>query len=119
MELLQFFKSIVDLDEQAIVICNINHTIIYMNSAAIERYKKRGGEKLIGNSLLDCHNPKSCTVINEILDKFRADADLNKIFTYHSVKPNTNDDVYLVAIRGENKELIGYYEKFENKDLAD
>ncbi len=118
MELTQFFKSIIDLDEQAIVICDVNHVIIYMNSAACERYKKRGGAELVGKNLLDCHNPNSGKVINEILDKFRANCDLNKIFTYHSVKPNTNDDVYVIAIRDERKNLIGYYEKFENKDLV-
>lgn len=38
------------------VICNLEHEIIYMNPAAIENYSKRDGEKLIGQKLMDCHN---------------------------------------------------------------
>ena len=39
----QMFKSIVDLDEMAVVICDINHTIVYMNDAAVRKYEKRAG----------------------------------------------------------------------------
>ena len=54
----QYFKSIIDADKQAVVICDLNHTIIYMNPTAIKRYEKSGGEKLIGSSILNCHNEK-------------------------------------------------------------
>ena len=40
--LTQYFKSIVDQDRCAVVICNTAHEIIYMNPAAAERYAKRG-----------------------------------------------------------------------------
>ena len=51
-----FYKSIIDQDRCAVVICNLEHEITYMNPAAIENYAKRGGEKLIGQNLMDCHN---------------------------------------------------------------
>ena len=35
-----YFKSIVDQDRLSIVICDLEHTIIYMNPAAIEDYHK-------------------------------------------------------------------------------
>ena len=54
-----FYKSIVDQDRSSIVICNLKHEIIYMNPAAVSSYAKRGGDKLIGRSVLDCHNPES------------------------------------------------------------
>ena len=54
-----FYKSIIDQDRCAVVICNLKHEIIYMNPAAILNYKKWGGDKLIGRSLLGCLNPKS------------------------------------------------------------
>ena len=60
MELYRYFKSIVELDEAAVVLCDVNHKIIYMNPAAIKRYAKRGGAKLLGRNLLDCHNENSC-----------------------------------------------------------
>ena len=37
-----FFKSITDQERCAVVICNLQHEIIYMNPAAITRYAKRG-----------------------------------------------------------------------------
>ena len=40
--LTQYFKSIVDQDRCAVVICNTAHEIIYMNPAAAERYAKAG-----------------------------------------------------------------------------
>ena len=56
MELSSYFKSIVEQDNSAIVICNLEHEIIYMNPAAIARYEKRGRAKLSGSNLLNCHN---------------------------------------------------------------
>lgn len=50
MELLHFFKSVIDQDRCAIVICNLEHEIIYMNPTAVERYAKRGGARLVGKS---------------------------------------------------------------------
>ena len=54
-----FYKSIIDQDRCAVVICNLKHEIIYMNPTAVISYAKRGGDKLIGRRLLDCHNPES------------------------------------------------------------
>lgn len=43
-----FFKSIIDQDNTAIVVCDLNHTIVYMNPFACEAQAKRGGAALIG-----------------------------------------------------------------------
>ncbi len=113
MELNQYFKSIIDSDKQAVVICDLNHTIIYMNPAAIKRYSKRGGEKLLGNSLLDCHNRQSCDMINKVIDWFKIAKENNCIYTYYNDKENY--DVYMIALRDDNGQLIGYYEKHESR----
>lgn len=34
-----YFKSIIDQDREAVVICDLDHTIIYMNPAAVVDYK--------------------------------------------------------------------------------
>jgi DUF438 domain-containing protein len=115
MELSTYFKSIVDLDEQAIVICNTEHTVIYMNPAAQKRYEKRGN--LVGKSLLDCHNERSRMIVNSNLERMKSDVTVNKIFEVHSEKNGANNDVFFVAIRDENGTLIGYYEKFEDRNL--
>lgn len=65
-----FYKSIIDQDRCAVVICNLEHEIIYMNPAAIENYSKRGGEKLIGQNLMDCHNAVSQEKIRQVVEWF-------------------------------------------------
>lgn len=105
-----FFKSIIDQDRCAVVICNIEHEIIYMNPAAVQSYEKWGGADLVGKSILNCHNPASGERIREVADWFAADEGHNMIYTFHNEKQNK--DVYMVALREEGK-LIGYYEKHE------
>ncbi|NLK23180.1 MAG: hypothetical protein GX309_04145 [Clostridiales bacterium] len=51
MDKLIYMKSIVDMERAAIVICNLDHKIIYMNPVAVRRYEKRGGSNLIGKLL--------------------------------------------------------------------
>ena len=99
MELNAYFKSLVDQDRAAVVICDLEHTIIYMNPAAIASYAKHG------------HNPQSRQTIQRVIDWFAADKNHNLVYTYHNVKQNK--DVYMVALRDADGTLIGYYEKHE------
>lgn len=108
-----FYKSIVDQDRASVVICNLKHEIIYMNPAAVTSYAKRGGDKLIGRSLLDCHNSKSRDRIQQVVDWFAADESHNIVYAFHNEKQNK--DVYMVALRDKGK-LIGYYEKHEYRN---
>ena len=110
----QFFKSILDQDLSPVVICDLQHTIRYMNSAAIQRYAGFGGEKLIGRNLIDCHNPQSKARIEQVLNWFGSDRSRNRIYTSYNEKENK--DVYMVALRNEQGELIGYYEKHEYRN---
>lgn len=118
MDLNTFYKSVLEADEQQIVLCDLEHTIIYMNPAAIKRYSKRGGKNLIGKSLLDCHNQKSGILINNVISWFKESIDHNKIYTFYNEKENK--DVYMIALRNDNGQLIGYYEKHEmrNRETA-
>ena len=115
MELSNYFKSIVEQDRCAVVICNTKHEIIYMNPAAIARYGKSGGEKLIGTSLLNCHNKKSNEMIEKTVEWFKKNTDNNIVYTYRNEKENK--DVYMVALRDDDGTLIGYYEKHEYRNL--
>ncbi|MGM9550667.1 MAG: PAS domain-containing protein [Clostridia bacterium] len=114
MELGKFFKSMVEEDRCAVVICNLNHEIICMNPAACERYKKRGGKELVGKSLMACHNEKSREMIEKVIEHFKCSKENNRVFTYYNEKENK--DVYMVALRDESGELIGYYEKHEYRN---
>ena len=115
MELSPYFRSIIEQDKCAVVICNLEHEIIYMNPAAKARYHKNGGDKLIGTSLLNCHNDRSCELIKKVIAWFEESAEHNVIYTFHNTKENK--DVYMVALRDENGSLIGYYEKHEYRDV--
>ncbi len=104
------FKSVVDTDRAPVVICDLNHTIVYMNKSAIVKYQK----DLTNCSLLDCHNAKSNEMIIKIVDWFKESRDNNMICTYKNAKENK--DVYMVALRDEESNLIGYYEKHEYRN---
>lgn len=106
-----YFKSVIDQDTASVVLCDLNHTIVYMNRAAVRNYAKHGGAALIGRSLLHCHNASSNSRIQEVVDWFAASPEHNIIYTYHNEKQNK--DVYIVALRDADGTLIGYYEKHE------
>lgn len=110
MELLPFFKAVMDEDRSPVVICNLNHIIVYMNPAACRRYRS----DLTGKSIFDCHNAQSCERIERVLDMFRESVSNNRVYT--SRNDTENKDVYMVALRGDNGELIGYYEKHEYRN---
>ena len=114
MDLNMIYKSVLEADRAAVVICDTGHTIIYMNPAAEERYGKWGGKKLLGRSLLDCHNERSRELIIRIVDWFGRSPENNIVYTFHNEKENK--DVYMVALRDDGGELIGYYEKHEYRD---
>ncbi|MCR4866446.1 MAG: PAS domain-containing protein [Lachnospiraceae bacterium] len=65
IDLNEVYKSVLEADKAAVVICDLDHKIIYMNPASISRYEKWGGKGLMGKNLLDCHNEKSREMINE------------------------------------------------------
>lgn len=109
MDLNEVYKSVLEADTSAIVICDLDHKIIYMNPVAVKRYEKWGGANLLGKSLLNCHNEESRKTINKVLDYFKTSIDHNIVYTFYNEKENK--DVYMVALRNDTGELIAYYEK--------
>lgn len=114
MDLFPYFKSVLEQDRSAVVLCDLNHTIIYMNPAAVKRYAKRGGMALVGKSLLDCHPPQANAMIERVVAWFQESREHSLIYTSRSDKENR--DVYMVALRDGDGTLIGYYEKHEYRD---
>lgn len=114
IELFPYLFSMVQEDHCAVVVCNTDHEIIYMNPAAIEQNAGRGGEKLVGQNLLYCHNEESREKIKKVIAWFQQDKGNNRIYTFYNEKQNK--DVYMVALRDENGALIGYYEKHEYRN---
>ncbi len=110
MNLTSFFKSVLEADAAPIVLCDLEHTVIYMNPAAVTRY----GADLTGRSIKACHNAASGEKIDCVVAFFAKSRENNIAYTYHNEKENK--DVYMVALRDEEGTLIGYYEKHEFRD---
>ena len=51
-----------------LTVCDAEGIIVYMNHASKLGFHKYGGEELIGQSLLKCHNPESQKRIKEMLE---------------------------------------------------
>ena len=114
MDMNEMFKSVLEADRAAVVICDLENTIVYINPAAAERYAGRGGSALLGKNLLDCHGPGSAEMIKKVVDWFSRSMDNNLVYTSYNEKENK--DVYMVALRDGDGKLIGYYEKHEYRD---
>ena len=82
MLLHKLFKSVMEQDKAPIVICDSEHTIVYMNTAAIERYHK----DLTGQSIKKCHNEKSDELIDKVVLWFKESAENNIVYTYNNEK---------------------------------
>ena len=108
-----FFRSIVEQDPMPVVVCDLTHTIVYMNPAAVVHYGSRGGAGLVGKIIFDCHHPKSSEPIRRVFDWFSADRGNNCVHTMFLEAQQK--DVYMVALRDEEGNLIGYYEKHESR----
>lgn len=115
MEVSAFLKAVLEQDTAPVVICDLHHTIVYMNPTAKARYHKRGGGALVGKNLLDCHGPESVAAIERVLAWFAADRRHNQVYTFHSSRENA--DVYMIALRDDAGGLIGYYEKHSPRTL--
>lgn len=103
-------KSVLEQDRAPIVLCDLQHTIMYMNPAAKTHYH---GD-LAGRNLKACHNAASGEAIDRVVAWFAADTAHNMVYTFRNEKENK--DVYMVALRDENDTLIGYYEKHEFRE---
>jgi len=111
--MLQFYKSVLEQDTAPVVLCDLNHSIVYMNPVACEHYQKYGGKALLGKKLLACHNERSKALIERVVAWFAEDPSHNRVHTFYNEK--LNKDVYMIALRNDAGNLIGYYEKHENR----
>ena len=109
MEIDKYLRAFVETDMNQIVICDTNHIIVYMNKVAIEKFSDLGGADLIGKSLMQYLGVQTQSRIEAIVSWFSESPDNNWVYTYRNEASQT--DMYAVALRDENGNLIGYYEK--------
>ena len=107
----KLIKSVLDQDRAPVVVCDIEHRVVYMNPCAIERYHV----DLTGRSIKSCHPPKANEMIDKVVEWFKKSKENNIIYTYRNNEENK--DVYMIALRDEDGELIGYYEKHEYRNV--
>lgn len=110
MDINSFFKSVIDSDVAPVVICNLEHTVVYMNSASISRYCT----DITGKSIKNCHSANSNAKIDRVVAWFAESKDNNAVYTSRNEKENV--DIYMVALRDDSGALIGYYEKHEYRN---
>jgi len=101
--------AMLDTISHAIVFVDNGHVIRYLNQAAKKRYcEQRGYSDLIGKSLLDCHRPPSQTQIKEVYQRLLAGEEQVSLGVNQY-----NELTTVVAVRDEDRNLLGYYEWFE------
>ncbi|AET70222.1 hypothetical protein Desor_4821 [Desulfosporosinus orientis DSM 765] len=110
MEREKILAYILDSYPYPIAFVDCDHVIRYLNKRAeYHYYQERGYRDLIGKSIFACHqNPNSIEMIKSAVEKLKNHA--NEVFLHVNVR---NERVYVVPVRDENGELIGYFERFE------
>lgn len=104
---LKMLISLLDSIDEEIVLVNTDHKIVFMNRRALENYKDRGGESLIGKSIFDCHNEKSKKTILEVYTRLKNGE--KKVV----LESNSNVKTFIYAVHDKSNNLIGYFERFE------
>ncbi len=97
--------AILNSMKNPVVFCDTNHIIQYMNNAATAHYNAGAG--LLGTNVLDCHNKSSQKMMLDIFEEMKNGLD-ERLIT-----DNQKYRIYMRAIRDENGDLIGYYERYE------
>jgi DUF438 domain-containing protein len=105
MSIEKILTSLLDCWDKPVVFADTEHIIRYMNMPARKHYAKWGD--VMGKSLLDCHNEKSCGMIKDICERMKSGE------TEVMITDSAKHRVYMRAVRDEKGELLGYYERYE------
>jgi len=113
MEILPYLKGLVDARKSPVVICDAESRIVFMNKFAVGKYEKYGGEKMIGQLLMNYCSIEDYSKVSMLVEWFKESKDNNIVFSHH--ESDTNGDVYIVAIRDQNDEFIGFASAHEQR----
>jgi len=101
-----FMAAILDSLKDPVLVADTEHTIRYLNRAAIVYYEE--GESLLGRSLLDCHNERSCRMMVEILAAMQQEGLVEQLIT-----DDEKHRIFMRAVRDPQGHVLGYYERYE------
>jgi len=110
---LETLLLLLDSIDEEIVLVDTNHKIVFMNRRALEEYKDRGGESLIGKSIFDCHKENSKKTILKVYERLKNGEDEVELERNPSVR------TFVHSVRDHNGNLIGYFERFEKNNTKD
>ena len=102
---LDFFHNLLDSFKNPVLFADTEHVVRYLNRAARQFYPD--GDRLLGRSLLDCHNQTSQRQMVDIMGQMQDGLDETLI------TDNDRRRIYMRAVRDRAGLLIGYYERFE------
>ena len=111
MNTLTFFEGLINSKQSPVVICDTDYKIVFMNTFALKEYGKYGGRDMIGKHLNLFCNTETMSKVDMVVEWFKEDKANNRIFAVH--KKETNEDIYIVALRDDNQNLIGFSSVYE------
>ena len=109
----EYFKYIVDNADNPVVIVDLNYTIIYMNKAADKSYSR--GREMLGKHIELFMSEETLSKIVMTMEWFKEDVNNNKIFAFHD--ENENGDIYMLAVRNSEGELIGACSHMDSRTI--
>ena len=104
-----FYESLLNSIKDPILVADTDHIVQYMNTVAIKHYEE--GESLLGSNLLKCHNEESQKMMIDILTK------LNNGLDEKLITDNEKYRIFMRAVRDEDGNLIGYFERYETPQI--
>ena len=113
MDASYYVERLIDTKPTPVVICDLEYRIVFMNTCAKERYRRANGEDIVGKKLHAFVDIETLSKIDMVVEWFKESKDNNKVFTQHT---ESNTDVYFIAIRDLDGELIGFTDIFEERD---
>lgn len=101
----ELLEVLLDSWNKPVVLVDSTHTIVYLNEPARQAFAKWGA--ILGKSIFQCHNERSCLIIREVLAHLEAGQEEVLI------ADNERHRVYMRAVRDNNGKLIGYFERYD------
>ncbi len=101
----KLMAAFLDSLKNPFLFADTEHITRYMNKAAIAHYEQ--GEELLGRSLMECHNESSQKIMIDIL------SDMHNGLEEQLITDNEKYRIYMRAVRDEEGNLLGYYERYE------
>jgi DUF438 domain-containing protein len=111
MEQKELLAAILDSLTDELVFVDNEHIIRYVNQAGKKKYAKFGD--ILGKSIFACHKQHSAELIKACYVKLQA-GENDILFS-----DNEKRCVYMRAVRNENGQLLGYYERYWRKQQPD